>query len=286
MQQHQKGLLIALAGALVLSPDTMMIRLIDADLTSMLFWRGALMFVVFFGFLSWRMGVVQLLQLCRATGWLGVASGTINAVATACFVYGAQTTSAANLLIIVATSPMWAAVFSWLILREPVSRATMLAMLGCLLGIVIVFYQGVAFQAGISGELAGLAAAMGLGLNLTIIRKNKQYNMLPVNAIGGLLLALACLPWAQPLAFSSEQFVLVGLLNLIVLPLSFALLFTAPRYLHSAEVGLFLLLETVLGPLLVWLVLSEEPTLSAYIGGSIVILTLIAHSTWRLRTGD
>ena len=286
MQQHQKGLLIALAGALVLSPDTMMIRLINADLTSMLFWRGALMFVVFFGFLSWRMGVVQLLRLCRATGWLGVASGTINAVATACFVYGAQTTSAANLLIIVATAPMWAAVFSWLILREPVSRATVLAMLGCLLGIVIVFYQGVAFQAGIRGEIAGLAAAMGLGLNLTIIRKNKQYNMLPVNAIGGLLLALACLPWAQPLAFSSEQFVLVGLLNLIVLPLSFALLFTAPRYLHSAEVGLFLLLETVLGPLLVWLVLSEEPTLSAYIGGSIVILTLIAHSTWRLRTGE
>ena len=270
----------------MLSPDTMMIRLIDADLTSMLFWRGALMFLVFFGFLSWRMGVVQLLQLCRATGWLGVASGAINAVATACFVYGAQTTSAANLLIIVATSPMWAAVFSLIILREPVSRATVLAMLGCLLGIVIVFYQGVAFQAGITGELAGLAAAMGLGLNLTIIRKNKQYNMLPVNAIGGLLLALACLPWAQPLAFSSEQFVLVGLLNLVVLPLSFALLFTAPRYLHSAEVGLFLLLETVLGPLLVWLVLSEEPTLSAYIGGTIVILTIVAHSVWRLRTGE
>ena len=284
MQQHQKGLLIALAGAVALSPDTMMIRLIGADVSSMLFWRGALLFLVLFTFLSWRMGVVQLLRLCRATGWLGVASGAINAVATACFVYGAQTTNAANLLIIVATAPMWAAVFSLVILREPVSRATVLAMLGCLLGIIIVFYQGVAFQAGIRGELAGLAAAMGLGLNLTIIRKNKQYNMLPVNAIGGLLLALACLPWAQPFALSSEQFSLVILLNVIILPLSFALLFTAPRYLHSAEVGLFILLETILGPLWVWLALSEAPTLSAYIGGAVVIATLVAHSTWRLRT--
>ena len=125
---------------------------------------------------------------------------------------------------------------------------------------------------------------MGLGLNLTIIRKNKQYNMLPVNAIGGLLLALACLPWAQPFALSSEQFGLVILLNVIILPLSFALLFTAPRYLHSAEVGLFILLETILGPLWVWLALSEAPTLSAYIGGAVVIATLVAHSTWRLRT--
>ena len=79
MQQHQKGLLIALAGAVALSPDTMMIRLIGADVSSMLFWRGALLFLVLFTFLSWRMGVVQLLRLCRATGWLGVASGTINA---------------------------------------------------------------------------------------------------------------------------------------------------------------------------------------------------------------
>ena len=177
---------------------------------------------------------------------------------------------------------MWAALFSLLILRESPPMVTVVAMLACLLGVTIVFYQGVGISETIDGELAGLAVAIALGLNLTIIRKHKHINMMPVNALGALALALICLPWAQPLSLTLEQFGWSLLLNALIIPLSFGLIFTSPRYLHSAEVSLFLLLETVLGPLWVWLVLHEQPSIYAYTGGAIVIATLFLHALARL----
>ncbi len=42
--------------------------------------------------------------------------------------------------------------------------------------------------------------------------------------------------------------------------------------------SLIFLLETALGPLWVWLVLSEVPPTLTFVGGAIVLTTLIAHS--------
>ena len=284
MTDRHKGLLITLTGVLILTPDTMLLRLIGADIGTMLFWRGLLIFLGFWVFFLARMGLVELLRLCLATGRVGLLSASLYICSSASFVYATFATSVANLLIIVSTAPMWAALFSLLILREPVPKVTVMAMLGCLLGIVIVFYQGVSLGGSIDGELAGLAVAIAFGLNLTIIRKHKRFNMVPVNALGALALALICLPWAQPLALNLQQFGWSVLLNAIIIPLSFGLIFTGPRYLHSAEVSLFLLLETVLGPLWVLLVLDEQPSVYAYIGGAIVVTTLFCHALVRLRT--
>lgn len=60
----------------------------------------------------------------------------------------------------------------------------------------------------------------------------------------------------------------------IVLPGAIALIILALRYLPAAEVALLSLLEVVLGPLLVWIVLSEMPTLRTISGGLIVLVTL------------
>jgi len=56
----------------------------------------------------------------------------------------------------------------------------------------------------------------------------------------------------------------------------------AVRYLPSAEVSLFTLIETVLGPFWAWVGVGEEPSINAMIGGAIVVGTLALHSGVRL----
>jgi drug/metabolite transporter (DMT)-like permease len=51
----------------------------------------------------------------------------------------------------------------------------------------------------------------------------------------------------------------------------------ATRHLSAGEVGLLALLETILGPIWVWLGLGERPTDIALIGGMIVIGALLAN---------
>jgi drug/metabolite transporter (DMT)-like permease len=74
----------------------------------------------------------------------------------------------------------------------------------------------------------------------------------------------------------------VALNGLIAIPLASTLIANGPRFLPSADVSMFFLLETVLTPIWIWMLFSELPSQSVFIGGLIVVATLIAHSVWRL----
>ena len=63
----------------------------------------------------------------------------------------------------------------------------------------------------------------------------------------------------------------------------FVLVTIAPRYISAAEVNLFFLLETILGPIWVWLIIKEQPSLETIQGGTIIILTIAIHSFFKLK---
>ena len=68
----------------------------------------------------------------------------------------------------------------------------------------------------------------------------------------------------------------------VVMPISFFCLANGPRYIFGPEVAMFYLLETVLAPVWVWLIFAETPSRNALIGGTILIVALVAHSLWQL----
>ncbi|MCK5826276.1 MAG: hypothetical protein KAG93_04525, partial [Desulfuromusa sp.] len=82
----------------------------------------------------------------------------------------------------------------------------------------------------------------------------------------------------QPLAVTTEEASLLLLLGGIILPISFAMITLSPRYLQAPEVSLILLIETVLGPIWVWLVLSEVPHSRTLVAGFLILGTLLLHT--------
>ena len=280
-KEHTRGFALTLIGVLVLTPDTLLIRLIDIDPWTMNLWRGLLMsFSLTVSYLLVARG--QAWAGIKALGLAGIAVAVIYSINAITFVLAIDHTRVANVLIIIASTPLIAALLSIIFLKERVALPTWLAIAGAMAGVSIVVGDGV--RTGTSlGDLLALVTSIALAVALIIIRHNKHVNMIPATAVGALISAMIAMPVAEPLQLEGARLGLMLLLGLVIMPLSFGLITLGPRTIPAPEVALLLLLETVLGPIWVWLVIDEKPSEMTLVGGCVVISAVMLQSIWRLR---
>ena len=277
---HRRGFWLTLFGVLVLTPDTLVIRLIDIDPWTMSFWRGAMMAVsLCVAYSLVRRG--KTLSDTMKLGAAGLAVAVIYALNKISFVFALDHTQVANVLIILASTPLIAALLSIVILKEHVSKPTWAAIITGMTGVVIVVGHG--FQAGTwLGDIFAFITAFALAVMFIIIRHHKHVNMIPAAALGATLSAIIAAPFADPMLVAPGNWGLLLLLGFVVLPLSFGLITLGPRTVPAPEVALLLLLETALGPLWVWIVINEVPSETTIIGGVVVISAVVLQSAWGL----
>jgi drug/metabolite transporter (DMT)-like permease len=282
---HIKGLLITFTAVVILSPDALLVRLINCDVWTLLFWRCLLtgsMQALFLAMIYRR----QFLQSFLNIGQIGLFSAAIVTTGSFFFVNALRHTAAANALIILAATPLFSSLLSWLFLRDEIARRTWLAITICFGGILLIF-SGSLRSGLLFGDLLALGATLMWASNLVILRKGKAVNMVPANLIGNLMVVpITLLAGAQPLAVSPTDMTYLIVLGGIVLPVSFTLITVGPRYLPAPEVSLILLTETILGPIWVWLALNEVPQTTTLVAGALIISTLALHtfmSLWATR---
>ena len=277
-----KGVFLCLFGITLLSPDSLLLRLIGADLWTLAFWRGGLsavgLAVVVLLLEGWKTGQQQLLRLTKQ----GVVVALSFAIANIAFIFSIQNTAVANTLVIMSLSPMFAALISHFLFRDPISTGTWLATFAIFLGLTLVFY-GSLTTGGVVGDLAALVTSICVAISLVLMREHRDISMVPALAWSSGLVCLAALPFALPASLSGTSLILMLVLGLIVLPASLAMIGLAPRYLPAPEVSLILRLEALLAPLWVWLVLGEVPSRQTLIGGGIILTTLICLSLYTIR---
>lgn len=280
MDDHVKGLLITAGGVLAITPDALLIKMSGMAAPSLFFWRGmlvALMMTLPFVFI-WR---GQFIANWRAIGWPGIGVAFCYAISTGCFVAANTQTVAANVLVIVATAPLFSSIFSTLLLREPTPPRTWIASIIALAGVAMVGADEISRDAGL-GELLALGCAAFVSLSFVIIRKAKSVSMIPGTALGAFIMGLVGCFWFDVPAGETEWLaVLVS--GLFFIPLAYLGLTVGPRYISAPEVGLFLLLETVVGPIWVWLVLAEAPNQWGLIGGALILSALLGNTILGLR---
>lgn len=276
MSNHARGLFLTATGVVLLSPDALLLRLVTVDPWTVLFWRGLGMFAVLGLLTLWRDGNGAL-RLFRVGLPLGLLIPVSFALCQTAFVQAIALTNAANVLVIISAAPLLAAFLSRLLLGERLAPRTAVAIAVGMLGVVVTVWGGLG-GGGALGDLVALFVPLSIAVALTVTRLIRIENAWPYYALSGPLTAAIAWPAAAPLAPAGLDVLWIGLIVLVVSPLSFAMVSIGPRYLPSAEVSLILLLETVLGPIWVWLGVGEVPTLGAWIGGAILLITLAAHS--------
>ena len=280
-REHRYGLLVTGLGGLLFTWDIPLLRLAGVDQWTMTLTRGVFMFVAISAWWlarRWLSGDATPFINGRA-GWLVVITSTL---ANLFFIAAIHRTTAANLVFILALNPIFCAIMACLFLRERPPLGTWFAAVLALLGVAIIAYDGLATGT-LAGDAMALVVALCMAVALTTMRKTGK-SVVTSFATGSLMAALVASLWATPMAMPLAGWSWLAINGLVVIPLATALMAVGPRYLPSAEVAMFFLLDTVLTPLWVWLVFSEVPSLHSFIGGIIVIAALLAHSVWRYRS--
>ncbi len=285
MSQHLKGLLITILGGFILSPDALLVRLASSNTWTILFWRGLLFAfgIVLIILVTYRSNTIKQFKLI---GKRGILLGFLFGLSTIFFVTSIQYTSIANALVIISTSPVFAALLSWVFLKEKTSLRTWVTMF-----IIIAATSAIMFNSfkygGFWGDISALITSMLLAINFTITRQAKSINMIPAMALAGLttsaIAAVAITLTASPLYLEATSIPYLLSMGLVT-TLAFSLITLGPRYMPAAEVGMIMPLETVFGAYLAWIFLSEAPSIYVIVGGSIIMFTLIIHAWLTVRT--
>ena len=270
MTDQTKGLLLTFLGVMCIVPEALFVRVIDAPMLTLAFWKVTLVGVAIGTGVLVAQGTTPFRALRRA-GWASAIYVGGVACAGVGFVLAVRLTSVANVVFILASLPVFAAIYSRVFLGEPISRRMFLTIAAVLAGLaVIAFGSGETENASRAGDLLALAISAIFAGALTAARHARAVSMVPAVALAYLLAALVLLPVAQPLQMPGSELPQM-LLYAVFMAASAGLIALGPRYISSAEVGLLVLLESVLAPLLVWAVLGEDPGIYALIGGGIVL---------------
>ena len=279
MHTRNKGLMLSLVGVLILSPDSLLIRLVNLDDFSLIFYRSALPVITIFLFLLY-IYKSNLFSSFILIGKIGILYAVLYAITHVCFVYSIQNTSVANTLVLIAAAPIFAAIFSVFLLKEIPNFFTWVIIFIALLGMIIIGW-GSYTTSGIYGDLMALIVALGMGFSMVLVRLYKDTDLVPACLLGCIIAALFALPFDINFNLNSFQILLLLLMCLIILPIPFMILTIAPKYAPAHEVALIFLMESVLGTAWVWFVIKEVPPFNTVVGGTVL---LIAISIFILKT--
>lgn len=278
---RRQGFLLASTGVLVLSFDALLIRLVQAEATDIGVWRGTLVMLVTGLICFLRRRHIRWPDTRRL--WLGALfASLLYGASSALFVFSVSHTQVANTVVILAGSPLFAAALSWLLFREPTPRRTLLSILVAIAGVMCVFYSSLG-QPGQLGDLLALILAVVMAGALTLLRRMPELPRLPLVAGSGLVTAIICLPFSTPFALESGSYAWLCVMGLLQMPLASLLIFSSTRHLPAAEVSLFLLIETVLGPVWVWWILGESLPGPTLIGGTLIVGAIALNAIISLR---
>lgn len=268
-------------GVLILTPDSLLVRLINADVWTLLFWRGFLQgfSIILFYLFMYRSDAMPRL---RAAGLPAVLIGFSYSLGNIMFVHSIRLTSAANTLLIISLCPFIAAILSRIFLGERTLLHTWLAAGAGIIGVAVIVSGGFSSGSWI-GDFLALLSATCMAASFVQIHHAHLSDMVPAVATSGFIIAMLVAPMTPELSVSSRDAGLLFLLGGIIIPISFGLITRGPRYIPAPEVSLIMLIETVLGPTWVWLMLGEQPPATTFLGGTIVLGALIVHSLISLR---
>ena len=278
---QKKGMLMAFTAVMFLTPDSLFIRLANINSWNFIFYRGFIPFsVVFIGLLF--IYKTNLIKQTLSNGWRGIAYALVFAVTNITFVISIENTNVANTLIMIALAPMLSAVLSFIFLKEIPGKKTWVAITVTTLAVIYIFFD--AIDAGdILGNALGLLTAFGLAVGAVIIRSARKIDLVPSAMFGKLLVALIAFYFSDNLSLLGNDIIIVPLMCIMCVAVPFVLVTIAPRYITAAEVNLFFLMETILGPLWVWFVILEQPSVETIIGGILIIITIAIHSALSLK---
>lgn len=273
---HARGVALVAGAAIVWSTGGLIVRHVDVDPWTIVFWRGFFAAATLLVYLAVRDGR-HTFALFRDLGPGGLGVAVCFGAASLSFVIALQHTSVATILFLQSAAPLVAGVLAWLWLDERMTWVKVLAMLLALVGVGI----AVSDQTEASGDLLGIALSIvimiAFAVATVLVRRFSHIRMTPATCLSALLLVGVGGMLGRPGAVDATELALLFLFGACQLGIGFILFTTGARLIPAGEAILLSLVETILAPIWVWVwpTLHEYPGDYALIGGALVIAAVI-----------
>ncbi len=253
------------------------------DSWTIIFWRSLCAAIFLLGFMIQRDGLRGTSRLFRDMGWAGIGVGMCFATASTSFIIALSHTTVANILLMQAGSPLFAALLMFLLFRERVGAGTWVAIAAVMAGIAVMVSDSLDGSVSPIGDGLALLIALVFALATVLTRRNAHVRMMPAVCLGTLITLVAGFTFAGSLQVSAADAAWLFVFGALNLALGMMFFVTGVRLLPAAVAALLSTAEPVLGPVWVWLVHGEVPVGRTLLGGAIVIGALLAHLAWQMR---
>lgn len=266
---------------LLVSTDSLFVRLAEASGWDVAFLVAVCSIPVYLG-LNTRFGSSSPIESLRAYRVPLIGVAVLAAVSQIAFINAVTRTDVANVVVIVAATPITAAIVARFALGERVSARVWIAIWATVVGVVIVV-AGSLGEPNLTGDLLALLAILAFSVAMSVWRSYPAMNRFVGLTISAGLVVVFTAPFAAPLSHEPRTYLAVAAMGLLFNPVGRIAHTNAPRFAPAAEVALFTPVETIAATTWAWLAFGENPTLATIIGGSIVILGIL-FGTFGART--
>ena len=247
------------------------------DSWTVVFWRSLWAAIFLLGFMLWRDGGRGTVRLFAGMGLAGLAVALCFGIASTAFVVALAYTTVANILLMQAGVPLFAALLAWLLFRERVSTPTWIAIAAVIAGVGIMVSESFGGAVSPIGDGLALLIAVVFSIATVITRRFANVRMTPATCLGTVFAGTFAATQASSLAVDSIDMGFLFAFGVINLGVGLAFFATGARMVPAAVAALLCTFEPILGPIWVWLIHAEVPSTRTVIGGAVVFVALLAH---------
>lgn len=207
-----------------------------------------------------------------------LAGALFYALTVILFVLANKLTSAANAILLQYTGPIHVALFSWMFLKEKVTKIDWLAIIAVIVGMSLFFMDDISTD-GMLGNIVAILAGMAFAGLAISLRMQKDESPLESILLGNIVTGLFGFAWLyQSMPMNQDSMIGLLLLGIVQLGIPYILYAKAIQHVTALESILIPVLEPLLNPLWVFLASGIIPGYGACIGGVIVVTAIIGRS--------
>ena len=271
------GYILLLFGGFCLSWGGFIVRSFqEANVWQILFLRSFFFIIALSLFLTLTYKN-RVFKIIKDSGVPGILGGFVMSFSFVAFIIAMNNTTVANVVFIISTQTMFLAIFGFFYLKEKVSLTGSSSIFLAMSGILIMVGDSIS-TGSLFGNLVALVIPINFAIYVMIIRKNSNLDLVPAMLYSGIFSLIYGAILSKSFEFTSHDLFMGFLLGVPQLALGFICITIGSRTTASATVGLLMLMETLCGPLWVWLFLNEIPPISVFIGGAVIISAIILKS--------
>lgn len=281
MTNNAKGLALTSLGVFIMSLESLFIKFTTISPFLFSFYIGIFMFISMISTFIFKEKAV--LKKALNTNLLmlivcAILMGTSNIF----FITAVKTTTVANVVIIFSTAALFSALFAYLFYREKITKNIIVASFFMFVGLFIIFNDKLEIGS-IEGNIYALLCTAFFATSYVILSRYKEMDRFILTAFSGLALSMIAFFFCDDLSIDFKTLAVVMIMGLLISPISRVFLGNGAKYISASEVSLLMIIETIMAPVWVWIFLNEVPSSYTFIGGSVIIGTLIANSLYTLK---